>query len=121
MWPRPGWSLALPDFSLRLAASREINRPKRTVRFLIGARQRKSVTGLEPRIFSVSQRKPIASQGSAEGAAVGILLESQPFEWSEKLGRHKVDNNTVLIAFFLGRCDFGLNGRHKHHCRPELR
>jgi hypothetical protein len=24
-----------------------------------------------------------------------------------------------LIAFFFGRCDFGLNGRHKDHYRRE--
>jgi hypothetical protein len=44
--------------------------------FLVGSRERKDVARLETRIFSISERKPIAGQRTAEGSAVGISLES---------------------------------------------
>jgi hypothetical protein len=44
--------------------------------FLVGSRERKEVARLETRIFSISKRKPITGQRTAEGSAVRISLES---------------------------------------------
>jgi hypothetical protein len=54
---------------------------------LISPGERKTVPCFEARIFPVSQRQPSAGEGSAEGTAVRVFLESQPLERPQEFGR----------------------------------
>jgi len=81
-------------------------------RLLIGPPQRKRFTSLEAGVFAVIKRQPAFVNRSTKRAAVRIFLESQPFEWAQKLGRNQLDNEAILIAESLCRKDGRVYGCH---------